>query len=90
VTDACGELAFAKFALDQWKQHFIEKGLTTPRGRVRSAYASYLSTLDRYIRLAQMIGLERRARKTQTPAEWLAGLDERGNAEGTGDDQNVE
>ena len=64
-------MKYVLFVLDQWKEHFIENGLTTKRGRVRSAYASYLSTLDRYIRLAQMIGLERRVRRAQSPIEWL-------------------
>ena len=78
LESAAGELAFVLFVLDQWQAHFIQKGLTTKGGRVRSAYQSYLSTLDRYIRLAQMIGLERRARRTQTPVEWLESLDGKG------------
>lgn len=77
LISASGELAFVLFALDQWKAHFIDKGLTTRRGRVRSAYASYLSTLDRYIRLAQMVGLDRRPRRVPSPAEWLDSLPDR-------------
>lgn len=74
---ASTELAFVMFVLDQWKHHFIAKGLTTERGRVRSAYASYLSTLDRYIRLAGMIGVDRQAKRAQSPREWLESLDKR-------------
>jgi hypothetical protein len=74
VTDACGELAFVLFLLSQWREHFIDKGLTTKGGRVRSAYSPYLATLDRYIRLAQLVGLERRARRAMSPADWLQSL----------------
>jgi hypothetical protein len=78
--DSAGELAFVLFVLSQWRDHFIEKGLTSPRGRVRSAFPSYLATLDRYIRLAQMLGIDRKAKQAPSPAEWLESLGEEDTA----------
>ena len=38
------------------------RGLTTPRGRVRGTFSRWLECLDRWDRLAQRVGTDRRAR----------------------------
>jgi hypothetical protein len=48
------------------------RGLTTPRGRVRGTFSRWLECLDRWDRLAQRIGTDRRARAV-TLRDYLAG-----------------
>jgi hypothetical protein len=38
------------------------RGLTTPKGRVRSTFSRWLEAVDRWDRLAQRVGTDRRAR----------------------------
>jgi hypothetical protein len=45
------------------------RGLFTPRGRVRSTYGAFLQTIDRWDKLAQRLGLSRKARQVPTLAE---------------------
>lgn len=46
-------------------------GPITTKGKARALYTSYLSSLDREIRLAQVLGLERRAATVPTLVEWM-------------------
>lgn len=48
-----------------------ERGIFTTRGRVRSTYQQFLLAIDRYDRLAQRIGLERKTRDVSL-ASYLA------------------
>jgi hypothetical protein len=47
-------------------------GPITTKGKARALYRAYLEALDRETKLAQVLGLERKARKVQTVAEVLA------------------
>jgi hypothetical protein len=47
------------------------RGLTTPRGRVRGTFSRWLECLDRWDRLAQRVGTDRRSR-TVTLRDYLA------------------
>jgi hypothetical protein len=47
------------------------RGLTTPRGRVRGTFSRWLECLDRWDRLAQRIGTDRRSRPV-TLRDYLA------------------
>ena len=59
--------------LDLFEADFEARGMWTARGRQRSSVAAYLSTLDRYDRLAMRVGLARRAKQVpqQTPADYM-------------------
>lgn len=50
----------------------VQRGLFTPRGRVRNTYSRLLETIDRWDRLAQRLGLERKTRRVPTPHEYWA------------------
>ncbi|SRR5712692_2038337 len=52
--------------------HLIERGLFTPRHRVRSAYSKLLETIDRWDRLAMRLGTDRRAKQVPTIDEFAA------------------
>jgi hypothetical protein len=47
------------------------RGLTTPRGRVRSTMSRWLETLDRWDKFAQRVGVTRRARAVETLRDYL-------------------
>jgi hypothetical protein len=47
------------------------RGLTTPRGRVRGTFSRWLECLDRWDRLAQRVGTDRRSRAV-TLRDYLA------------------
>lgn len=47
-------------------------GPVTSKGAARALYTAYLSALDREIKLAQAIGLERKARKVPSVSELLS------------------
>lgn len=47
------------------------RGLFTRRGRVRSTYGAFLQAIDRWDRLAQRLGLTRKARQVPTLTEYL-------------------
>lgn len=46
-------------------------GPLTSRGKTKSLYRAYLSALDRELKLAQVLGLERKPKRTQTLADLL-------------------
>ena len=50
-------------------------GPLTTKGSARALYRSYLSALDRETKLAQVLGLERRAKRVRTLAEVMADAD---------------
>lgn len=67
-------------------QAIEDRGLFDKRGKLRVAWLQQLGTLlDKAVRLDSLLGLTRRARRTQTPIEWLEGLDNK--QEGTHDAQ---
>ncbi len=47
------------------------RGLVTPSGGVRRPFSAFLSAIDRFDRLAQRLGLKRRARKVQSAHELI-------------------
>jgi hypothetical protein len=47
------------------------RGLTTPKGRVRGTFSRWLECLDRWDRLAQRVGTDRRARALPTLRDYL-------------------
>ena len=74
----------------------VTRGVFTAKGRVRSTYDKFLATIDRWDRLAQRVGADRRARQipslrdflldqqtTQAPASAVGEPDERSDESGT-------
>jgi hypothetical protein len=57
--------------LDLIGNYLVRNGLTTPRGRVRTAVNKYLEVFDRFDKAAQRLGLERDARPVPTLNEFL-------------------
>jgi hypothetical protein len=57
--------------LQAWREYFREQKPYTRQGRMRTGYTAYLSTLDRWMRLAQIVGMERRE-KDVSIADWFA------------------
>lgn len=49
----------------------LARGVLTGKGRTRAAATLYLQALDRYLRVAQALGLQRRERPVPTVAELL-------------------
>jgi hypothetical protein len=49
------------------------KGLSTPKGRIRSTYSRWLEGLDRWDRYAQRLGVERKARPVLSATAILNG-----------------
>jgi hypothetical protein len=54
--------------------NIVRFGALTGKGRQRAALSAYLQVLDRQLRLAQAIGLERRTKRVPTLDEWTAQL----------------
>ena len=52
------------------------RGLLTPAGGVRNVYDKFLAGLDRWDRLAQRLGLGRRARQVPDPLDYIQGREE--------------
>ena len=52
------------------------RGLLTPAGGVRNVYDKFLAGLDRWDRLAQRLGLGRRARRVPDPLDYIQGREE--------------
>lgn len=61
-----------------------QRGLFTPRGRVRGTFSRWLETLDRWDRYAQRVGVDRRARQISTLQAYL----EQRTADAAGDDDH--
>lgn len=52
--------------------HLAQHGIFTPRGRVRSAYTQWLLTLDRWQKVAERIGVERKLKSVPSLSAYLA------------------
>jgi hypothetical protein len=50
-------------------------GFMTAKGKARALLSTWGAAFDREMRAAERLGLVRRARRTQTPIEWLQSLD---------------
>ena len=50
-------------------------GYMTAKGKARALLGTWASAFDREMRAAERLGLVRRARKAQSPVEWLQSLD---------------
>lgn len=61
-----------------------QRGLFTPRGRVRGTFSRWLETLDRWDKYAQRVGVDRRARQISTLQAYL----EQRTADAAGDDDH--
>lgn len=70
---AVREAARVEVILAALGDNLLAQGTLTGKGKTRSATMVYLHTLDRFVRLVQLLGFERRARRLPSPAEWLAG-----------------
>ncbi len=55
---------------DSLAANIVIGGVSTAKGRTRAATTTFLAVLDRIQRLAQTIGLERRAKPTAGIREW--------------------
>lgn len=55
-------LAEAESVVQLLGRDLQERGIFTPRGRMRSTFHAYLQAVDRWDRLAQRLGLERKAK----------------------------
>jgi hypothetical protein len=53
--------------------NLMAEGPLTGKGRQRAATTAYLQVLDRFMRLAQTVGIERVAKQLPNPADWLEG-----------------
>ena len=63
------ELARLEIILAALGTELLDGGTLTPKGNMRAATTVYLQVLDRFTRLSQAVGLERRAKPTQTIGE---------------------
>lgn len=57
-------------------------GFMTAKGKARALLSTWGAAFDREMRAAERLGLVRRARRTQTPREWLESLDDARQREG--------
>lgn len=64
----------------------VSRGLFTPRGRVRGTYDKFLATIGQWDRLAQRLGVDRRARQISPLQAYL----EQRTAAAAGDDHEPE
>ena len=58
--------------MDMIASYLVRAGLTTERGRVRSAVSKYLEIFDRFDKCAQRLGLDREAREAMSLTARLA------------------
>jgi hypothetical protein len=61
--DAVERLLEADVMLQSVANGLLAKGLFTPRGKTRAAFGAFLQLLDRWQRLAVLVGLERRSKR---------------------------
>jgi hypothetical protein len=65
----------------EWSRNkILREGPFTSKGRTRAAVSLFLQMLDRQMRLAAMLGLDRRAHGVSSPFEYLAKAQEAGLA----------
>jgi hypothetical protein len=65
------QAATALVILRHLTQNISGSGVLTAKGKRRAAVTVYMHTLDRYVRLVQLLGLERSAKPTLTLDEHL-------------------
>ena len=53
-------------------ENLMAEGALTAKGRRRAATSAYLAVLDRFLRLAQVVGLERRQKRVPSLSEVMA------------------
>jgi hypothetical protein len=61
-------------------------GFMTSKGAARALLGTWGAAFDREMRAAERLGLVRRARRAQTPIEWLQSLDDQQQKGGPNDD----
>lgn len=62
-------------ALADWQAAELARGgLMTAKGRARALFSAFLSTTDRQVKLAQLLGLERRERHIESLSDYLDAL----------------
>jgi len=54
-------------------ESLMAEGPLTAKGRQRAAGSAYNQMLDRYLRIVQLLGLERRQRQVPNPVDWAEG-----------------
>jgi len=67
------ELARVEVILASLGDELLERGVMTGKGKTRAAATLYLKTLDRFEKVARLIGLEGRTKQVPNPADWLEG-----------------
>lgn len=68
------ELARVQLFTEALGENVMQHGALTGRGKTRAAVNVYLTLLERQVKLAQMLGLDRKQKELntpQSPAEWL-------------------
>lgn len=61
-------------ALLSWMEgNLLAEGVITPKGKRRAMHNAYLAQLDRVVKLANMLGLDRKARSAPTLHEVMRG-----------------
>jgi hypothetical protein len=68
----CRRLSEIETCVRLLQNDLVQRGLFTPRGRVRNTYSRLLETIDRWDRLAQRLGMERRSKQVPSPQEYWA------------------
>jgi hypothetical protein len=64
-------------------------GFVTAKGNARALLSTWGAAFDREMRAAERLGLVRRARRTQTPIEWLRSLDDNEQHKEEDDDEQA-
>lgn len=72
------EVARLEVILGALGAELFEHGVLTGKGTMRSATACYLGVLDRFVKLAGVLGLARRARRVGSPLDFIEGQGDRG------------
>jgi hypothetical protein len=67
---AIARLTHVVLFIASWEDYFKRSDPYTRQGRVRTGYQAYLATLDRWVRLAQLVGMDRRE-KDISLHDWL-------------------
>jgi hypothetical protein len=63
----------ASLVADYLFDNVVKHGVLTGKGRTRAAVATYLQVLDRVVRLAQLLGLERQQRRVDVAQAFAQG-----------------
>jgi hypothetical protein len=67
----CRRLAELEAVVRLLAADLAQRGLTTPKGRVRGTFNRWLEALDRWDKYATRLGIERKARQVPTLREYL-------------------